>query len=81
MQRARQARQVSRVILQLAVIHLPSWPTTGTVDTGDDPLWADALASPDREYWIAGAREEIQSLKDLQVYVLIPTGRSLALQT
>jgi transposase InsO family protein len=49
-------------------------------DTGDDPSWAEALASKDKEYWIAGAREEIQSLKDLQVYVLvprssIPTGR------
>jgi transposase InsO family protein len=43
-----------------------------SIDTGDDPSWADALTSPDREYWIAGAREEIQSLKDLRVYVLIP---------
>jgi hypothetical protein len=42
------------------------------IDTGDDPLWADALASPNREYWITGAKDEIQSLKDLQVYVLIP---------
>jgi hypothetical protein len=25
---------------------------------------------PSREYWIAGAQEEIQSLKDLQAYVL-----------
>ena len=31
------------------------------LDSGDDPSWAEALASPDREYWIAGGREEIQS--------------------
>jgi transposase InsO family protein len=42
------------------------------VDTGDDPLWSSALTSPEREYWIAGAREELQSLKDLQVFVLVP---------
>jgi hypothetical protein len=30
------------------------------------------LASPEREYWIAGAREEIQSLEDLKVFVLVP---------
>jgi hypothetical protein len=41
-------------------------------DAGDDPLWVDALASPEREYWIAGARDEIQSLSDLQVFVLVP---------
>ena len=41
-------------------------------DTGDDPSWNEALASSEKEYWIAGAREELQSLKDLQVYVLVP---------
>jgi len=41
-------------------------------DVGDDPLWVDALASPDKEYWIAGTRDEIQSLSDLQVFVLVP---------
>jgi hypothetical protein len=30
------------------------------------------LASPECEYWIAGAREEIQSLEDLKVFVLVP---------
>jgi Reverse transcriptase (RNA-dependent DNA polymerase) len=42
------------------------------LDSGDDPSWADALASPDREYWIAGVREELKSLEDLQVFVLVP---------
>jgi hypothetical protein len=42
------------------------------LDTGDDPLWKEVLASSEREYWIAGARKEIKSLKDLQVFVLVP---------
>ena len=41
-------------------------------DTDDDPSWREALASPEREYWIAGAREELRSLRDLQVFVLVP---------
>jgi len=41
-------------------------------DTGDDPSWKEALASPEREYWIAGAREELRSLQDLHVFVLVP---------
>jgi hypothetical protein len=41
-------------------------------DSGDNPSWSDALKSPEREYWIAGAREELQSLKDLQVFMLVP---------
>lgn len=42
------------------------------VDTGDDPSWTEAIASPEREYWIAGAQEELRSLNDLQVFVLVP---------
>ena len=42
------------------------------LDPDDDPLWASALASPEREYWVAGARDELRSLKDLQVFVLVP---------
>ena len=42
------------------------------LESNDDPLWKEAISSSEREYWIAGAREEIQSLKDLQVFVLIP---------
>ena len=42
-----------------------------TIETSDDPKWQDALNSPEREYWIAGARDEIRSLEDLQVFVLV----------
>jgi hypothetical protein len=42
------------------------------LDSGDDPTWAEALASPDREYWIAGGRDELKSLEDLQVFILVP---------
>jgi hypothetical protein len=41
-------------------------------DIGDDPTWAEAIASPEREYWIAGGREELKSLEDLRVFVLVP---------
>jgi transposase InsO family protein len=43
-----------------------------TLDPNDDPLWRDAIASPEREYWVAGARDELKSLKDLTVFVLVP---------
>jgi transposase InsO family protein len=33
-----------------------------TTDPGDDPSWEEALASPDREYWIDGGRDELKSL-------------------
>ena len=42
------------------------------LEATDDPSWAEALASPKREYWIAGAKDKIKSLQDLQVFVLIP---------
>jgi len=38
----------------------------------DEPTWAQALASPEREYWIAGGRDELKSLEDLKVFVLVP---------
>jgi transposase InsO family protein len=41
-------------------------------DMGDDPTWKEAIASPEREYWIAGGREELKSLEDLKVFVLVP---------
>jgi hypothetical protein len=48
----------------------------GTIEpesnANDDPSWQEALASPDREYWIAGGREELKSLEDLNVFVLVP---------
>jgi hypothetical protein len=43
-----------------------------TLDTGDDPSWPEALASPEREYWIAGVHDELRSLEDLKVFVLVP---------
>jgi len=42
------------------------------LDSGDEPSWAQALASPEREYWIAGGRDELKSLEDLRVFVLVP---------
>jgi hypothetical protein len=42
------------------------------MDADDNPLWSEALASPEQEYWIAGAQDEISSLQDLKVFVLIP---------
>jgi hypothetical protein len=42
------------------------------VDIDDDPLWSEAMASPEREYWIAGAQDEIRSLEELKVFVLFP---------
>ena len=41
-------------------------------DDDNDPKWAEAMASPEREFWIAGTCEELQSLEDLQVFVLVP---------
>ena len=41
------------------------------VDIGDDLSWAEALASLEYEYWVVGAQEELQSLQDMQVFVLI----------
>ena len=46
--------------------------TDTILDSDDDPLWASAMSSPEREYWIAGAREELKSLEDLNVFVLVP---------
>ena len=39
---------------------------------GNDPSWKEALVSPECEYWIAGTRNELRSLQDLQVFVLVP---------
>ena len=43
-----------------------------TIDIDDEPSWAEAMASDEREYWIAGGREELKSLEDLKVFVLVP---------
>ena len=41
-------------------------------DLNDEPTWEQAMASGEREYWIAGGRDELKSLEDLQVFVLVP---------
>jgi hypothetical protein len=46
--------------------------TEAILDDNDDPSWATALASPDKEYWIAGAYDELKSLESLNVFVLVP---------
>ena len=42
------------------------------LDSSNEPSWAQALASPEWEYWIAGGRDELKSLEDLKVFVLVP---------
>jgi len=42
------------------------------LDSGDEPSWAQALASPECKYWIAGGRDELKSLEDLRVFILVP---------
>jgi len=42
------------------------------VDLDDEPSWGKAMASPECEYWVARSREEIKSLEDLNVFVLVP---------
>jgi len=42
------------------------------VELDNEPSWAQALASPEREFWIAGGRKELNSLEDLKVFVLVP---------
>jgi hypothetical protein len=39
--------------------------------TDDEPSWAAALALPECKYWIAGGQEELQSLKDLNIFILV----------
>lgn len=43
-----------------------------TVDPDNEPLWAQAIASNEQEYWIAGGHNELKSLQDLKVFVLVP---------
>jgi len=42
------------------------------LDSSDEPSWAQALASPEHKYWIAGGCNELKSLEDLKVFVLVP---------
>ena len=43
-----------------------------TADTSNDPTWAEAMASPDQEYWIAGGRDKLKNLAELKVFALVP---------
>jgi hypothetical protein len=43
-----------------------------SMETDDEPTWAQAMASEEREYWIVGGCDEIKSLQDLKVFVLVP---------
>jgi Reverse transcriptase (RNA-dependent DNA polymerase)/Integrase core domain/GAG-pre-integrase domain len=67
---------VSQVDLPLSLDEVLAALSTGNIEpcpeSDDEPSWAAALASPEREFWIAGGREELQSLKDLNVFVLVP---------
>jgi hypothetical protein len=42
------------------------------LDDDDDPKWAKAMASLECEFWIAGTWDELCSLEDLKVFVLVP---------
>jgi Reverse transcriptase (RNA-dependent DNA polymerase) len=42
------------------------------LDSDDNPSWASAIASPEHKYWIVGTRDELQSLCDLNIFVLVP---------
>ena len=63
------SRSVSEVLAALATGN-----TEPLLDEEDDPAWssASALQSSEREYWVAGAREELKSLVDLNVFILVP---------
>ena len=58
--------------LSEALTAITTGATELSLDPDDDPLWATTIASPEHEYWVAGARNELQSLKDLNVFVLVP---------
>lgn len=38
----------------------------------DDPSWAECMDSTEQAEWIEAARDELQSLKDMEVFKLIP---------
>jgi hypothetical protein len=44
---------------------LSTGDTEAILDDDDDPSWATTLASPDKEYWIAGACDKLKSLENL----------------
>ena len=59
-----------------SVNHILSALTDGSLEpsfeSDDDPSWTDAVNLSEHESWIASAHKEIQSLHDLQVFVLVP---------
>ena len=63
---------ISAYSMQSLLLALEDGSVSPDLDSDDDPSWNKALASPEREYWIAGAREEITSLENLNVFVLVP---------
>ena len=60
-----------------ALMALATGGTKLTLNPDDAPLWATAITSSEHEYWIAGAHDELQSLKDLNVFVLVPCSKLL----
>ncbi len=42
------------------------------LELDDEPIWAQALASPEHEYWIVGGHDKLKSLEDLRVFILVP---------
>jgi hypothetical protein len=58
--------------LETALAALEDGTVSPEPDTSDNPSWAEALASAEKEYWIAGGREKLQSLADLKVFALVP---------
>ncbi len=58
--------------VDIFLLSLSSGSTEIDFDMDDDPSWKTAMRSPEREYWIAGARDELRSLADLQVFALVP---------
>jgi hypothetical protein len=43
-----------------------------SIDADNEPTWAQAMASDEHEYWIAGGCDELKSLEDLKVFILVP---------
>jgi hypothetical protein len=48
-----------------------------SIDSSDDPSWATTIASPECEYWIAGAQDKLSSLAELKVFALVPCSEVL----
>ena len=53
---------------------------TVVLDPDNDLLWATAIISSECEYWVAGAHDELKSLMDLKVFVLVPRTNILCSQ-